>query len=152
MKTFEIGYDYIVKILNLYVILLFTHLYHTSFRYLSVLEAGCSFLLTKLRQQHMLNEKQVIFNAYFLMTKMQPKIISNDALINWGGCQMAQTWWLRKLFDLDRDGILHPLHYPLPAMHSLLVTSDVRSIFEYLSNPDKQCLRYRFKSRLKMHK
>ena len=24
-------------------------------------------------------------------------------------CQMAQTWWLRKLVDLDRDGILHPM-------------------------------------------
>ena len=27
-------------------------------------------LLTKLRQQHKLNEKQVIFNTYLLMTKM----------------------------------------------------------------------------------
>ena len=25
-------------------------------------------------------------------------------------CQMAQTWWLRKLVDLDRDRILHPIH------------------------------------------
>ena len=25
-------------------------------------------------------------------------------------CQMAQTWWLRKLVDLDRDEILHPIH------------------------------------------
>ena len=25
-------------------------------------------------------------------------------------CQMAQTWWLMKLVDLDRDGILHPIH------------------------------------------
>ena len=25
------------------------------------------------------------------------------------GCQMAQTWWLRK-WNLDRDGILHPIH------------------------------------------
>ena len=24
------------------------------------------------------------------------------------GCQMAQTWWLRK-WDLDWDGILHPI-------------------------------------------
>ena len=23
--------------------------------------------------------------------------------------RMAQTWWLRKLVDLDRDGILHPI-------------------------------------------
>ena len=29
-------------------------------------------------------------------------------------CQMAQTWWLRKLVDLDRNGILHPIHYRLP--------------------------------------
>ena len=28
-------------------------------------------------------------------------------------CQMAQTWWLRNLVDLDRDGILHPIHQPL---------------------------------------
>ena len=66
-----------------------------------VLEAECS-LLTKLRQQRMLNEKQV-FNTYLLMTKMELKLISKsfynvyDALINWGGCcQVAQTWWLRK--------------------------------------------------------
>ena len=38
----------------------------------AVLEAECS-LLTKIRQQHMVNEKQVIFNTYLLMTKMQQK-------------------------------------------------------------------------------
>ena len=38
-----------------------------------VLESDCS-LLTRLR--HMLNEKQVIFNTYFVMTKMQLNIIS----------------------------------------------------------------------------
>ena len=38
-----------------------------------------------------MNKKQVIFNTYLLMTKMQLKIISyplntvNDALSNWGG-------------------------------------------------------------------
>ena len=37
-----------------------------------LLDADCS-LLTMLRQQHMLNEKQVIFNTYLLMTKMQQK-------------------------------------------------------------------------------
>ena len=55
----------------------------------TVLDAECS-LLTKLRQQHMLNEKQVIFNTYLLMTKMQLNNIYNNMmlitlLINWGG-------------------------------------------------------------------
>ena len=27
---------------------------------------------------------------------------------------MAQTWWLSKLVDLDRDGILHPIQDQLP--------------------------------------
>ena len=27
-------------------------------------------------------------------------------------CQMAQTWWLRKLVDLESDGILHPIQTP----------------------------------------
>ena len=31
--------------------------------------------------------------------------------LTWVACQMAQTWWLKKFVDLDRDGILHPIHY-----------------------------------------
>ena len=75
----------------------------------------------------MLNEKQVIFNTYILMTKMQLNIISqylcnvNDASTNWGGfVAIARwmwgtvvkwlSWWLRKLLDLNWDGILHPMH------------------------------------------
>ena len=41
-----------------------------------VLDAECS-LLTKLRQQHMLNEKQDLSNTYLLMTKMQLKFIDD---------------------------------------------------------------------------
>ena len=53
------------------------------------LDAECP-LLTKLRQQHMLNDKQDLPNTYLFMNKMQLKIISkslyniNDALINMG--------------------------------------------------------------------
>ena len=64
----------------------------------------------------MLNGKQGLdFNVDLLIANSQLNTISqslynvNDALINWVAFPMAQTWWLRKLVDLDKDGILHPI-------------------------------------------
>ena len=58
-------------------------------------------LLSKLRQQQMLNEKQELdFIAYWLCSHCQTNVKH--------ACQMAQSWWMRK-WILGRDGILHPL-------------------------------------------
>ena len=57
---------------------------------------------------------------FFLQLNLLPP---DDALINWGGfVTIARwmwgtvvrwlSWWLRKLLDLNRDGILHPIHLP----------------------------------------
>ena len=44
---------------------------------------------------------------------------------------MAQTWWLRK-WDLDRDGILHPIHLPLellPLLEKIIALQIVVEIY-----------------------
>ena len=74
-----------------------------KFGFNTILEAECS-LLTKLRQQHMLNEKQVIFNTYLLKTKMQLKIIS-QSLYNVNDVYYIVNYCLA-LHKLGRGGLI----------------------------------------------
>ena len=59
---------------------------------------------------------------------------------------MAKTWWLRKLVDLDRDGILHPI----PALGIGYMISEMNNIiFGYQKSivwifPLLRCLLIRF--------